>query len=348
MFETLNDRELRTSQADLIKNYLFGRSGARFQEVQSRWAYMRGALEGLDDEDITINFLRHSLIVMRGYLREAQVYDAVQEAVKGEHGAVTFASTLENLSSSYVATFYPEHENWNGYPDSVRRAIEVLNLLNIKPMRPLLLAVAAKFSQKEASLAYKFLVALSVRLIIASSTQSGSVEVPLAAASHAIFVEGIITASDLKLRLSDITPTDVEFKTEFETTRVTASRSARYYLRSLEMAAKDEREPWFIPNDDRSIINLEHILPKKPLSNWPEFKTEEVSIWSNRLGNQALMRASDNSDLQSDCFVDKKAVYAKSPYVLTSQVASAARWDTAAIAERQKSLADLAVKTWPT
>jgi hypothetical protein len=36
MFETLNDRGLRTSQADLIKNYLFGRSGDRFQEVQNR------------------------------------------------------------------------------------------------------------------------------------------------------------------------------------------------------------------------------------------------------------------------------------------------------------------------
>jgi uncharacterized protein with ParB-like and HNH nuclease domain len=36
MFETLNDRGLRTSQADLIKNYLFGRGGARLPEVQTR------------------------------------------------------------------------------------------------------------------------------------------------------------------------------------------------------------------------------------------------------------------------------------------------------------------------
>lgn len=43
MFETLNDRGLRTSQADLIKNYLFGRSGDRLAEVQNKWSYMRGA-----------------------------------------------------------------------------------------------------------------------------------------------------------------------------------------------------------------------------------------------------------------------------------------------------------------
>jgi uncharacterized protein with ParB-like and HNH nuclease domain len=33
MFETLNDRGLRTSQSNLVKNYLFGRSGDRIGEV---------------------------------------------------------------------------------------------------------------------------------------------------------------------------------------------------------------------------------------------------------------------------------------------------------------------------
>jgi uncharacterized protein with ParB-like and HNH nuclease domain len=82
MFETLNDRGLRTSQADLIKNYLFGRAGARVSEVQARWSYMRGALESLDDEDITINFLRHALIVLTGFLREADVYEKVRDIAK--------------------------------------------------------------------------------------------------------------------------------------------------------------------------------------------------------------------------------------------------------------------------
>ena len=59
MFETLNDRGLRTSQADLIKNYLFGRADDRIQEVQGRWSYKRGTLESLEEENITVVFLRH-------------------------------------------------------------------------------------------------------------------------------------------------------------------------------------------------------------------------------------------------------------------------------------------------
>ena len=55
--------------------------------------------------------------------------------VKGDQAAVNFASMLEALAAAYVATFNPEHEKWNGYPDASRRAIEVFNLLNIRPMR---------------------------------------------------------------------------------------------------------------------------------------------------------------------------------------------------------------------
>ncbi len=64
MFETLNDRGLKTSQADLVKNHLFGAAGSRIEEAQQRWSYMRGALEALEDEDVTIDFLRYAVIAM--------------------------------------------------------------------------------------------------------------------------------------------------------------------------------------------------------------------------------------------------------------------------------------------
>ncbi len=347
MFETLNDRGLRTSQADLIKNYLFGRAGDRTQEVQNSWSYMRGTLESLEEENITVDFLRHALIVIRGYTRESQVYDIVQDIVKGEPGAVNFASTLEALANAYVATFNPEHEKWNGYPDSSRRAIEVFNLLNIRPMRALLLAVAAKFVPKEAAQSFQFLVSLGVRLLIASSTRSGSVELPLAGTANDVFTGKIETNDDLRKGLNGIIVSDDEFKSAFDTARVSKAKLARYYLRSLEMAAKGEGEPWFVPTEDRSIINLEHVLAKKPEDNWPQFSDDEVAMYTNRLGNQVLMRASDNSDLKSAEFAEKKSAYTKSPYELTSQISGLDDWTVSAIATRQKTLADLALVAWP-
>ena len=40
MFETLNDRGLRSSQADLLKNYLLSQAGERVVEAQQKWAQM--------------------------------------------------------------------------------------------------------------------------------------------------------------------------------------------------------------------------------------------------------------------------------------------------------------------
>lgn len=347
MFETLNDRGLRTSQTDLIKNHLFSKSGDRFNEVQNRWSYMRGTLESLDDEDITINFLRHALIVQRGYLTAADVYEHVQDATKSEQATVTFTASLENLANVYVATFNPEHDRWNTYPKTALRAIEVFNLFNIRPLRPLILAVAHKMDPKQTSESFQFLISLGVRLLIASSTRSGSVEQPLAAAAKEVFDGNIETGAKLRKLLASITPGDQEFREAFQTTRVSSARLARYYLRSLEMSAKSESAPWFVPQGDQSIINLEHVLPKKPEGNWPTFTEEEVKRYATRLGNLALLRASENSNLKSEAFSAKKDIYAASPYNLTSEIGGLDDWAPAAIEERQTQLADLAVSTWP-
>lgn len=346
MFETLNDRGLRTSQSDLVKNYLFGRSGDRVGEVQQKWAFMRGALETIEEDDITITFLRHALTAIHGFVRETQVYDAVQNIAKAPQLVVTFAGQLESLANGYVAIHNAEHEKWNKYSDATRKAIEVLNLFDIKPLRPLMLAIAQKFPDKEAEKAFRFCVSLSVRLMIASSTRTGTVEEGLAAAAHNIFISTIVTAENLKNDLKTLTPTDASFAAAFEITTLSNRKLARYYLRSMELAAKNEAEPWHIPNDDRSMINLEHVLPEKPEGNWPSFNDEQVKLYYKRVGNLCLMRASDNSTAKSADFHTKKPIFMKSAYVLTKQIADASEWTTAEIVERQKTLAAIAVKTW--
>ena len=347
MFETLNDRGLRTSQSDLVKNYLFGRAGDRLGEVQQKWALMRGALETVEEDDITITFLRHALTVIQGFVRETQVYEQVQNIAKAPQPVVTFTNQLEALANAYVAIQNPEHEKWNKYSDATRKAIEVLNLFDIKPLRPLMLAIAQKFQGKEAEKAFRFCVSLAVRLMIASSTRTGSVEEGLAGAAHRIFNGDIMAATALATDLKALTPTDGTFASAFETASVSNRKLARYYLRSMELAAKGEAEPWHIPNDDRSAINLEHVLPERPEGNWPQFTEEQAHLYCRKIGNLCLMRASDNSAAKSDGFAIKKPLFEKSPYVLTKQVSEAADWTSADIIARQKTLAGIAIKTWP-
>jgi hypothetical protein len=347
MFETLNDRGLRTSQSDLVKNYLFGQSGARLPEAQQKWALMRGIIESLDEDDVTVTFLRHALIAIRGFVREQDVYDAVQSQARGSQNSVSFLNSLETLSQSYAAIFNPEHEKWNSYPDALRRAIQTLNLLNIRPMRPLMLAIAVKFDGSEAAEAYRMLITLGVRLLIASSTRSGSVEQPLALSANEVFTGTIRNASTIARRLAGIMPSDEQFHQAFELATVSKASLARYYLRSLEMAAKREPTPWFIPNDDRQVINLEHVLPVNPDASWTTFNRDTVDLYVKRLGNLALLPARANSDLRSASFTEKKAVYATAPYELTRQISTVGDWTVDRIIERQRILAALSLRAWP-
>lgn len=347
MFETLNDRGLKTSQADLVKNYLFGQGEDRLAEVQQKWTRMKSALESLEEDDITVTFLRQAMIAIRGHLRESEVYDTVQERVKGPQSAAQFLAQIESLALIYVAIFNPEHERWNAYPDTVRRAIQALNLLKIKGLRPLMLAVAAQFQPKEAGEAFRMFISWSVRFIITSNTSRGSIDEVLGEAANLVFNGEITSASGIRKKVADTIPLDEEFRKAFEIATVSKAQFARYYLRSLEMAAKGEATPWFIPNDDKQVINLEHVLPQAPEQNWPEFNEDDAKIYARRIGNMALLLAKTNSDLQSGDFKAKKATYKNSPYELTRMIAQNKTWTKDEIAARQRALAELALKAWP-
>lgn len=90
MFETLNDRGLKTSQVDLVKSYLFGQANRRIGEAQAKWSSMRNMLEEIEDNDRGINFLRHTLISTRQFTRSDNVYSTVQNSVRGETNSVSF------------------------------------------------------------------------------------------------------------------------------------------------------------------------------------------------------------------------------------------------------------------
>ena len=347
MFETLNDRGLKVSQSDLVKNYIFGQAGARLPEAQQTWAYTKGALETLEEDDITMTFLRQSLIAMKGYLREAEVYEEVQKSAKGVQSSLSFLLELEALANDYVAIQSADSEKWNSYPAKTRALLRVLQLFDIKPFRPLLLAIAHRFEPKEATAACEHLVALGVRLIVAASTRSGSVEQPLAKAAKQVFDRDITTSVGLRTALGGITPSDEQFREAFEVATVSQAKFARYYLRSIELKAKGEPDPYLIPNDDPDAINLEHILPLKPMGNWPHWSDEEVKVYSKRIGNLALLKAKPNSDLKSASFDEKRPILAQSPYATTSMAGAAEAWTPVEITSRQTKLAELAVETWP-
>jgi len=348
MFETLNDRGLKTSQVDLVKSYLFGQADRRLAEAQAKWSSMRRMLEEIDDEDRSINFLRHTLIATRQFTRADAVFATVQRSTRGETSSLSFLSDLEDLSRAYVATYRADSEHWAGHLPKTLQAVRVLNKFDIKPLRPLMLATALRFNGKEAASALQYLVSLSVRLLIAASTRSGSIEEGIAAAALGVYTGKIETARTLKDTLSRYMPDNRVFKEAFSKASSTKPDFARYYLRSLENAFAGEAEPWKLPNDDPTEITLEHVLPKVPVHDeWPAFPPDLAQGYCRRLGNLCLLQKTPNSNAKSLRFEAKRKLYEASPYAWTSELALLDDWNPAALEGRQTRMAEIALKAWP-
>jgi Protein of unknown function DUF262/Protein of unknown function (DUF1524) len=346
MFETLNDRGLKTSQVDLVKNHMFNMAGDRLGEAQKLWSSMKSSIESVsDDDDITIDFLRSACILMAGLTTKKEIMKTVQENTQSKTDAIKMLTFYDELSKIYAAILNPDHPKWNSYNPDVRKSIQAINLMGISQIRPLMLSVATYLNKENTATAFKKLVSWSVRFMV-MGYRGGRLDEGYSKLANKIYTKEIKNDEDLKRESEKTVIKDAEFKQAFENVSVSKSVIARYYLRSLETTARQEKDPEFIPNDD-PIINLEHIMPQSLNDNWKHIKQQDLETHLTRLGNLALLQSSKNSDIGNSSFEDKQIVFKKSSFLLTKQLGDLnVKWDIKQIENRQKVLAELAVKTW--
>jgi uncharacterized protein with ParB-like and HNH nuclease domain len=352
MFETLNDRGLRTSQADLVKNYLFREAEDRISEAQQKWSKMISTLETLGIEDIVMTYLRHLVITLFGPTREKDIFTKIESEISGATRSITFLDQLADYADSYAAILTPTHPKWNNYPTQVRDAINVLRELKVQQIRPLMLAVAQHFSSKEADIAFRSFICWTVRFLIAGGMRGGQLEDAYGSKAHDVAVGSIKTTKNLRKALLDALPTDAEFQTAFSSARVSQHNLARYYLQAIEAYLRKETDqPELRPVQDTSIVNLEHILPQEPSSNWPHIDSEVAEAYTKRIGNLTLMKAETNKTFGNASFQSKRAEFKKSQLLLNKYICESTdqttKWGPIEITERQKKLGELAIKTWP-
>jgi hypothetical protein len=346
MFETLNDRGLETSQADLLKNHLFSQVGDRMKEAQQKWSSMIGKLESAGRRSLPVTFIRHLLITTYGHTKQRDVLKTVKEEVTKSSEAIKFLDGMDESADDYVAMLNPSHPKWNAYGSTRDHLLVIHEDLEVKQIWPVLFAVARHFSVPEAKKAFRYLVNLSVRFLIVGG-RGGLLDTNYAAAAQNIGTGKTKTAVQLADVLTNIAPKDETFEVEFANARVSEANLARYYLRAMENFKEELPSPEVMPITDRSRLTLEHVLPENPGGNWPNFTEDDAKAYYRRIGNFVLMMADHNHSLGNCKFADKKPVFLKSGLALTKMVGREKKWTQAEIDGRQKELAKLAVKTWP-
>lgn len=346
IFETLNDRGLRASQADILKNYFLSKAGSRFAEANALWQAITTQTEsiGEDEGEGLVTFIRHLWVTGRGPTKERELADKIRAEVTGQSKTLTFLTDADSAASTYVALSSQNHPKWSAYPSSVSRNIGIIqNDLRIKQIKPLLFAVALHFEPKEAEKAFQLMVSWSVRFLVYGG-RGGMLDEQYSRRAAEVGNETITKARELRAAMEKYAPGDKEFEDAFAVARVSRHFIARYYLREIEMARQGKSGEW-VPNEDKFVVNLEHVLPFNPGSGW-DVDAETGESAQSLLGNMALLTAEENAKIGNASFDEKKATLVKSSYVTTQEIAKNEKWAMPEIKARQAELAKTAVQVW--
>jgi hypothetical protein len=346
IFETLNDRGLTLATTDLIKNYLFGKSGTKIGEVQHRWITMNSTITAAKDEEAVMDYVRHQWSATNGLTREKELFTDIRNKIKNANSSLTYATKLATDARVYAAMLNTELDFWNNYGGTAKQHMQAIELIGVDRMRPLVLASLSNFNISEAKKALQMFVAWSVRFLI-TSTNWGTLERQFSEKATAISTGAIKDAKSLRTAMKQYVPIDQDFEDKFATASVSNAVS-RYLLHVLERSNAGIKQPELIANQNPDEVSLEHILPKNPTAGtWTDFEPETASVWARKLGNLCLLASDENGAATNAEFAAKKPIYAKSNLKLTGEVAAYPKWDPKSIQDRQKKLAKLAVTTWP-
>lgn len=347
IFETLNDRGLRASQADILKNYFFSKSGNRLAEAQMMWNAITSAVEALgeDENERLVTYLRHYWITTHGPTKDRELAAQIKEEITGETKTLAFLRDASAAVQDYIALWSSKHPKWASYSASTRQSVETIaSHLRVQQIRPLMFAVVRLFEPAEAEKAFRLFVSWSVRFLIYGG-RGGMLDTQYSLRAQDVGTKRITKARQLRDAMKEYVPTDAEFEEAFATARVSRAHLARYYLRAIDKTIKADPQPEYVANEDADQITLEHVLPINPGSDW-NADDETAQAAQRFLGNMVLLRANQNTEIGNVAFSEKSVVYKQSGYSVTNQVAEYPKWTMDEIRERQAALAKVAVKTW--
>lgn len=338
LFETLNDRGIDLTLSDMLKNYLFSKSGKRIDEAKNKWTQ----IVTLVGQEYMKSFIRHEWMSKYGQTREKELYKKIKDEVRSNPKAIEYISNLRESAVVYDAIRNPEHEIWRPYGAKCQQLLDEIAVLGPIQCYPLILSTYFS-NPKEITTVLSWIVSLTVRYSVICAKGTGNLESAYARASSTMRKESG-KLKDVREVLLNIWPSDEEFKSSFKEKTLSTPRIIKYIFAKMEIQVTGDDS--VIPNPE--TLSVEHILPKSPSTKWPaKMRTSDfLKDHLQRLGNLTILTEPMNRDCESHEFAIKKTIYEKSKYKITQDICMVTDWTAEEIQSRQSRLADIATVTW--
>lgn len=343
LFETLNDRGLSLSAADLIKNKLFSQCGGELEDAVEAWTGMLGMIA---DDDV-VNYLRAYWISFHGFARKRRLYDYYRGHIEklSPVEAALFAIKLDDTSRAYNQIIAPNPKG-SSWRDDVVEILERLELLRAKSCRPVLLALS-RSGQEEMLCGAQICESIAIRYSLVGEKNPNVLE--------AIYSDICKTIRDSSDPWQDILgsrhlleiPDDEEFREKLLTVSVSTINSGwREFLSKLN--AFNGTGETKIQRGGR--VHVEHILSQTPRASALSeagLSQEEAGLLIYKIGNLTLLSGKKNKQASNRPFSEKVAHYSSSEIAMTRRIGELVSWSKSQIDERTKEMADLAVTAFP-
>jgi uncharacterized protein with ParB-like and HNH nuclease domain len=356
LFETLNDRGLDLSIADLVKNRLMveaRQDGEKKKRILIRWDQMIKDLA--QSRYLTHDFLRFYWAAFQSTCTKKELYAKIKAHI-AQNDPEQLVSDMASVAEYFSETtsrdlIYPS----GGFqPESVERIYAEINTLGYSVCYPLFLHWWKKRDRSELLPLSQGSVNFLFRLISIGTFAARNAE--------EAFAQALIAAKQQK-SLNDVLKCfahkevqDGVFAQRIKGLRFNDNKTARYLLSKVHDSEHGSGHAL------TSDVHLEHVMPVDG-SKWPEFdcRGRDRKDWLYCIGNMTLLEKRLNQSLQASPFSEKvRRFQRKTPqtsfsestavpmtYRIHEEHESSGRdWNAEWIEERAGTFANRAVQVW--
>lgn len=343
LFETLNDRGMQLSAADLLKSHLLGEVAKRAgdEDVDAAAAAWDAMLDELGAQVDVSRFLRHYLLSRHPKVQKDDVFGFFKQLV-ADNGASAVLHDLRIAAGHYGEFEMPERV----VHEPTRRVLADLQTLRAVTCYIALMPARRYLSERDFLEYARLAEVLTFRYSSVVGLGTNDLERKYHDAARLLLESQGARLEESRAVLLAAMPSAQQFILAFERLAMGRQYLLRYALRNIEQALSPGVEKEIKTAD---LVHIEHVMPQKLSAGWhaalgPEAARHEELV--NRWGNLTLFFAGLNVPASNKPFEEKKAYYAESQVELTKKLCGYEAWGPAQIENRQRWLASIAERIW--
>jgi Protein of unknown function DUF262/Protein of unknown function (DUF1524) len=355
IFESLNNRSVQLSEADLVKNVVLKLAAETDrEEIIENWSETRDVSEQLDGIGLP-EVLHYSELSRYGHVKAKKLFASIKQRLTTNSSPRIFSKELlEDTNALQILVSNPS-SSWT--QDTNWMLKDIRRVLNTKLIYPYLVSAYRQYDDQPVELEkhVKLAMNFSFRFI---TVCGGSIEAfSQASAEAAQLLHSPDAYSKVREKFLKLAPDSefIERFKEFSASNAKIGYFCCFYLEKVRLSG-------VIPIAHGLDQNLEHIMPKTPSAKyWPDLKDRKTRepaeykryLW--RIGNLLPLPGDVNKSLQNKDIAYKISNGTGNDYDSTSLISPReiktyldhGQWNYDTIAKRQHELAKkYAAKAW--